>query len=451
LGKDIKKSKRLKMKYKISKKGQNLWKQAKKIIPGGTMLFSKRPELFLPNIWPTYFSKAKGCLVWDLDGQKYTDMTTMSVGTNSLGYCNSKIDNAVKKAINKGNMSSLNCPEEVHLSKKLLEINTHFKKIRFTRSGGEANSIAIRIARAASGKDNIAFNGYHGWHDWYLASNLSSKNNLNKHLLNNLQIKGVPKKLKDTVFPFEMNSFEKLKKLCLKKNIGVIKMEVFRSTEPDIKFLKKLRIFTKKNNIILIFDECTSGFRQTLGGIHKIFKVNPDILILGKALGNGYPINAILGTSKVMNYAQDSFISSTFWTERLGPVAALATLKEMKRIKSWKIISENGRFIKKKWQQIADKYNIKIDISGLDAIPSFTFKKNHLKYKTFLTYSFLQHNYLAGNTIYLSTAHTKKIIVEYLNHLDTIFELIKKFENKVEDLKKYYKGKISENFFRRIN
>ena len=184
------------MKLKISKKGQNLWKQAKKIIPGGTMLFSKRPELFLPNIWPTYFSKAKGCFVWDLDNQKYTDMSTMSVGTNSLGYSNSKIDNAVKKAVDKGNMSSLNCSEEVFLSKKLLEINKHFKKIRFTRSGGEANSIAIRIARAASGKDNIAFNGYHGWHDWYLASNLSSKNNLNKHLLNNLKIKGVPKKIK---------------------------------------------------------------------------------------------------------------------------------------------------------------------------------------------------------------------------------------------------------------
>lgn len=343
------------MKLKISKKGQNLWKQAKKIIPGGTMLFSKRPELFLPNIWPTYFSKAKGCFVWDLDNQKYTDISTMSVGTNSLGYSNSKIDNAVKKAVDKGNMSSLNCSEEVFLSKKLLEINKHFKKIRFTRSGGEANSIAIRIARAASGKDNIAFNGYHGWHDWYLASNLSSKNNLNKHLLNNLKIKGVPKKLKDTVFPFEMNSFESLKKLCLKKNVGVIKMEIFRNTKPDIKFLRKIRKFTKKNNIILIFDECTSGFRQTLGGIHNLYRVNPDILILGKALGNGYPINAILGTSKVMDYAQDSFISSTFWTERLGPVAALATLKEMKRIKSWEIISKNGKFIKKKWLEIAKK------------------------------------------------------------------------------------------------
>ncbi len=439
------------MKLKISKKGQNLWKQAKKIIPGGTMLFSKRPELFLPNIWPTYFSKAKGCFVWDLDNQKYTDMSTMSVGTNSLGYSNLKIDNAVKKAVDKGNMSSLNCSEEVFLSKKLLEINKHFKKIRFTRSGGEANSIAIRIARAASGKDNIAFNGYHGWHDWYLASNLSSKNNLNKHLLNNLKIKGVPKKLKDTVFPFEMNSFERLKKLCLKRNVGVIKMEIFRNTKPDIKFLRKIRKFTKKNNIILIFDECTSGFRQTLGGIHNLYKVNPDILILGKALGNGYPINAILGTSKVMDYAQDSFISSTFWTERLGPVAALATLKEMKRIKSWEIISKNGKFIKKKWLEIAKKYNIEIDVSGLDAIPSFTFRKNHLKYKTFLSYFFLQNNYLAGTTVYLSTAHTKMIINKYLNHLESIFKLIEKFENKEENFKKYYKGKLSENFFRRIN
>ena len=209
-------------------------------------------------------------MVWDLDGQKYVDMSTMSVGTNSLGYCNSKIDNAVKKAINKGNMSSLNCSKNSSF-KKLLEINKHFKKIRFTRSGGEANSIAIRIARAASGKDNIAFNGYHGWHDWYLASNLSSKKNLNKHLLNNLKIKRCSKE-EDLVFPFEMNSFEKLKSL-FKKNIGVIKMEVFRNKEPDINFLKNLEIL-QKNNIILIFDECTSGFRQSFGGIHRLYKVD---------------------------------------------------------------------------------------------------------------------------------------------------------------------------------
>jgi len=148
-------------------KGQKLWKKAKKIIPGGNMLLSKRSELFLPDMWPSYFSKAKGCYVWDLDGNKFIDMSIMGIGTNTLGYGNDKVDSAVKNAVNQGNMSTFNCPEEVQLAEKLLDMHPWADMARFARSGGEANAIAIRIARAASGKDNVAICGYHGWHDWY--------------------------------------------------------------------------------------------------------------------------------------------------------------------------------------------------------------------------------------------------------------------------------------------
>ena len=284
--------------------GQKLWKKAKGVIPGGTMLFSKNPDLFLPEKWPAYFSKVKGCKIWDLDGKMYYDLSFMGVGTNILGYANNSVDKAVIKSIEKGNMSTLNNKYEVLLAEKLTSIHSWSNMARFTRSGGEANAVAVRIARAATSKKNIAVCGYHGWHDWYLSANIKSKNNLNNHLMKNLPIDGVPKELKDSIFVFEYNNYESLKKIVDKNNIGIIKMEVARNYFPKITSLKKVRQLCYKKKIILIFDECTSGFRQCLGGLHKVYKVSPDILVLGKALGNGYAINAIIGKKDIMKFAK---------------------------------------------------------------------------------------------------------------------------------------------------
>ena len=180
--------------------GQKLYKKAKKLIPGGTMLLSKRPEMFLPENWPSYFSKAKGCKIWDLDGTELTDMCIMGIGTNTLGYGKKEVDKAAADTILQGNMSTLNCPEEVKLAEKLVEMNPWADMVRFARTGGEANAIAIRIARAASGKDNVAICGYHGWHDWYLSANHTENDILSGHLLDGLSTSGVPKNLKNSVF-----------------------------------------------------------------------------------------------------------------------------------------------------------------------------------------------------------------------------------------------------------
>ena len=431
--------------------GQKLWSRAKYVIPGGNMLLSKRPEMFLPNLWPVYFSKSKGCYVWDLDGKKYLDMSSMSVGTNSLGYANTKIDNVVKKSINMGNMSSLNCPEEVYLAEKLIKIHSGFDMARFAKTGGEANAIAIRIARAYSKKDNIAICGYHGWHDWYLSANISSKKNLNQHLLSGLSTIGVPKKLKNTVFPFEYNNIEKFYEICNKNKIGIVKMEVFRNFKPKNNFLKKIRNFCNKKKIVLIFDECTSGFRETFGGLHKKYKVIPDMCILGKALGNGYPITAILGKRDIMQNAQSTFISSTFWSERTGYVAALKTLEEMEKIKSWKKISSLGKIIKKNWAKLAKKSKLKIKIQGLNSIPSFNIEsKNWIKYKSYITYVMLKENILASNYIFLSTSHNKKNLKKYFRILKKIFNKLSKFENKLE-LEILDKIPKSHTGFQRLN
>jgi glutamate-1-semialdehyde 2,1-aminomutase len=432
-------------------KGQELYKKAKTLIPGGTMLLSKRPEMFLPEQWPSYFSKAKGCKVWDLDGKEYIDMSIMGIGTNTLGYGNEKVDNAVMQAVKKGNMSTFNCPEEVLLAEKLVELHPWADMVRFARAGGEANSIAIRIARAASGKDKVAICGYHGWHDWYLSANLGDEQNLAGHLLPGLDPAGVPQNLRGSVLPFNYNNFSELLDLVNNYDIGVIKMEVTRNMGPKDNFLQKVRDLATQKNIVLIFDECTSGFRQTFGGIYKLYGVEPDMAIFGKALGNGYAITGVIGKKEIMEAAQKTFISSTFWTERIGPSAALATLKVMAQIKSWEIITETGITIKANWQKLANKYNLAIDQWGIPALAGFTIKsKNALAYKTLITQEMLKNGYLAGNSVYVCTEHTFEIINAYFEALDSVFALIKECEEG-RDVFSLLEGPVCHGGFKRLN
>ena len=431
--------------------GQKLWKRALKVIPGGNMLLSKRPDMFLPDNWPTYYSKAKGCKVWDMDGKEYIDMSIMGIGTNILGYANEEIDNYVCENIQNGNMSTLNCSEEVLLAEKLVEAHPWSDMAKFARSGGEANSIAIRIARAASGKDKVAMCGYHGWHDWYLAANINDTSNLDGHHLEGLKPLGVPKSLKETVFPFEYNNIDSLLKILKNHDIGVIKMEVSRSEPPKDDFLNKVREISNKNNIILIFDECTSGFRKTFGGLHKFYDVEPDMAMFGKAMGNGYAITAVIGKEEIMNHAQSTFISSTFWTERAGPSAALKTLEIMKREKSWEVITQTGSKIKKNLDLLSKKYELPLQQFGLEALSGFNFDStNNLAYKTFISQEMLKKGFLAGNLIYVCTHHTKDIIEEYFSSLDPVFKLIKDCEEG-KDINKLLEGPICSSGFQRLN
>ena len=406
--------------------GQKMWKRAKKVIPGGTMLFSKNPDLFLPSFWPAYFEKTKGCNIWDLEGKKYFDLSIMGVGTNILGYSRKEVDEEVRKIIDKGNMSTLNSKEEILLAEKLIEMHPWSQKVRFARTGGEAAAIAVRIARAATDRDKIAICGYHGWHDWYLSANLSSPNNLNTHLMRNLPIQGVQNNLRNSALVFEYNDFKKLKKIVSENKIAAVVMEVSRNNKPQEHFLEKVRKLTKDKNIVLIFDECTSGFRETFGGLHLKYKIDPDIATFGKALGNGYAVNAVIGTDSVMEYVNSTFISSTFWTERIGSAAGLKTLEIMSKIKSWEVITAMGKKIKKRWSALARAHDLKIRIKGLDALPGFDFEYNNLYYKTFISQEFLKKNFLSSNIIYLSVSHDIKIIDKYFEILDTVFTTIKK-------------------------
>lgn len=431
--------------------GQKLWKRAKNVIPGGNMLLSKRAEMFLPDQWPAYFSRAKGCRVWDLDGNEFIDMLIMGIGTNTLGYGHPEVDDAVRATIDAGNMSTFNCPEEVYLAERLVELHPWADMVRFARSGGEANAIAVRIARAASGRDKVAICGYHGWHDWYLSANLADDKNLDGHLLPGLEPKGVPRNLQGTVLPFSYNNFAELEALVNAHDIGVIKMEVARNMGPEGDFLQKVRKLATDRNIVLIFDECTSGFRETFGGMHKKYGVEPDIAMFGKALGNGYAITAIVGRREVMEAAQTTFISSTFWTERIGPTAGLKTLEVMEQMRSWETITRTGLEIRSRWQNLADSHGLQIDHWGFPAITGYNFRSaNALAYKTLITQEMLAKGYLAGTSVFVCTDHTTDIIEGYFEALAPIFATIRECEEG-RDVMALLKGPVCHAGFKRLN
>ena len=431
--------------------GQTLWQRAKHVIPGGNMLLSKRAEMYLPEQWPAYFSKAEGCRVWDLDGREYIDMSIMGIGTNTLGYGHKEVDEAVLRTVRNGNMSTLNCPEEVYLAERLIALHPWAQMVRFARSGGEANAIAIRIARAASGRDKVAICGYHGWHDWYLSANLADDNGLDGHLLPGLEPKGVPRNLKGTVFPFNYNCLDELEALIQNHAIGVIKMEVSRNDGPAPGFLEHVRELANQQGIVLIFDECTSGFRETLGGLHKKYGVEPDMAMFGKAMGNGYAITATIGRREVMEAAQSTFISSTFWTERIGPTAALKTLEVMEREKSWEQITQTGLEIRQRWQQLGQKYGIRFSHWGLPALTGFTIQsENALAYKTLITQEMLGKGFLAANSVYVCTEHTPLILEAYFEALDPIFQMIAECEDG-RDVLALLKGPVCHASFKRLN
>jgi len=434
----------------VGNKGQKLWIEAKKIIPGGNQLLSKRSELFLPDLWPAYYKKAKGCKVWDLDNIQYYDFAGMGVTACILGYADEDIDGAVINAINNGSMSTLNSYEEVALAEKLIDIHPWSEMVRFARTGGEACAIAVRIARAASEKDHIAFCGYHGWHDWYLSANLSNSGNLNSQLLPGLDTKGVPQELRGTTHPFYYNDIESFNSVISNygDNIGVIIMEPQRGLPPDDNFLVKIRNIANEKKMVLIFDEVTSGFHNNFGGIHLTLGIEPDIAIFAKALGNGYPISAIIGRKEVMDVAQDTFISSTMWTERLGFVAALKTLQKMEEKNVQNFLLDYGLKIKYGWNNAAEETGVNIILSGLDSIPYFSFDYNNsIELQTYFNQEMLKKGFLSSGGTATTFAYTNQIIDDYLNSVSEVFE---KINNLDFNVKKYLNGPVKHSTFARL-
>ena len=433
--------------------GQQLYIKAKQLIPGGTQLLSKRPEMFLPNQWPSYSNKAKGCFVWDLDGNKYCDVTISGIGACLLGFADPDVNKAVKDTIDHGSMCTLNAPQEVELADLLCDIHPWADMVRFARTGGESMAIAVRIARAYTGKDKIAICGYHGWSDWYLAANLSADGALDGHLLPGLEPIGVPRALAGTALTFRYNQIEQLEAIIAehRDSLGAIAMEPFRYDEPKEGFLEKVREIATKNNLVLIFDEITSGWRYSFGGIHLQLGVEPDVAVFGKAISNGFPMGAVIGKRDIMQASQKSFISSTYWTEAIGPTAALATIKKMQELNVTEKISRVGTLVQQGWQKIAKKHALKLKVAGRPALTHFSldYGEESQALCTLFKQEMLERGYLASAAFYGTYAHTPSIIDDYLVALDEVFGILSK-AIKNNDVNKRLKGAVAHTGFSRL-
>lgn len=407
---------------------QAMYARAKIRIPGGTQLLSKRPEMFAPGYWPGYARQASGCEVVDLDGRRFIDMTTSGIGACLLGYADPDVTEAVQRKISRGSMSTLNSAEEVDLADLLVEIHPWAEQARFARSGGESMAIAVRIARAATGRDKVAFCGYHGWSDWYLAANVVSggaDDKLKDHLLPGLAPAGVPKGLAGTALPFTYNRLSELEEHMRRcgSEIAAVVMEPTRSTPPAPGFLEGVRELCNKAGAVLIFDEISSGWRMHVGGVHLKYGVMPDLAVFAKAIGNGHPMAAIIGRRRVMDAVQTSFISSTNWTEGVGPTAALATIKKLRQVQIPTHTDHIGGLVRDGWISLGQRYQIPVKVSGHTALLHVGFDHEQAAaLSTLLTVRMIDQGFLAGSGFYPSYAHKERHVQAYLAALENSFQ-----------------------------
>ncbi len=432
--------------------GSSMWKRAIRALPGGNGLLSKRPDRYAPDNWPTYFTNCSGVEVNDLDGNKFIDMAQMAIGSSILGYANPELNDAVTEAIKNGINCTLNSPEEVFLAEKLLDLNPFAGGVRFARSGGEAMAMAVRIARAYSGKDQVLFSGYHGWCDWYLATNLDKKDGLSEHLIPGLYAKGVPSGLENTAIPFTYNDIEDFERTVKNNpNAGIICIEGARYDLPSQEFLDSISHIAKKYKMIIISDEITSGWRMTDGGVYKINGFKPDIVVYAKSMGGGFAISAVLGTDIIMNSSQDTFMSSTMWTERVGFVAAITTIDIITREKVWEHLIKIGKRIGDGWSKLANKYNLDIVVSDFKPLITmkFQYREKNQALNTLFIQEMLKRGYLAATSVYVSYAHNEKIIDSYLVAVDQCFSIL---ANAIQsdDVELFLETKIRSDSFNRI-
>ena len=407
-------------------KGQLLYRHAANIIPGTTHLFGKRSELYAPDIWPSYFSRASGCRVTDIDGNTYRDFTMVGIGASVLGYADEDIVKAVSKAHAEGNLTTLNCVEEVRLAEKLIELHPWASQARFCRTGGEIASLAIRVARAASRKSSVAFCGYHGWHDWYLSSNLESSTNLADHLMPGLPVTGLPRQLSGLSIPFPYNDARALR-MVLESNsdIGTIILEPFRFSGPSRNFLKDVRSLADEHECFLIFDEITSGFREYCGGLHMLHGVFPDAVLLGKTISNGTPMSAMIGNNDIMRGVSETFVSSTYWTDRAGPSAALAFIEKFMNLGVGEKLRDKGLKLRNGLIAVARASDLNFQIEGIPQL--LQFKINSPRWAEFSTYivqEMLKRGFLASDRVYANYSHSNEDIDAYLDGIGQIFQEI---------------------------
>ncbi len=408
-------------------KSAKLYKPAVELFPFGTQLFSRRAELGPLGQAPVYFERAKDGHFRDVDGNEFID-TAMAIGPVLLGYCYEAVDNAVKEQIDKGVIGSVNNELEIEMAQAIVEMVPCAEMVKFCKTGGGANAIAVRIARGFTGKDIVLFCGYHGWCDWYLAANLQSDSNLNQHLMPGINPKGVPSALCGTAIPFEFNNLDSLGE-ALERNknkVACIIMEATRFKHPNKGFLEGVRQLADEHNCVLIFDEVVTGFRIAAGGAQEYYGVLPDLATFAKAIANGYPLAAAVGKKEIMASQRDNFISSTYFSDTVSLAAGVATLKEIKEKPVIQKINKTGKELMEGLARLAEKHDVKLKLvgHGYDFAVSFDYGELCNKVLTLYQQEMIGRGIYMTGMIYVCFTHTREDVSKILATTDEAFAII---------------------------
>lgn len=424
-------------KFRVS---QNLFRKIHKIIPLASQTFSKSYLQFIKGQAPLFVTHAKGARIWDVDRHEYIDFINGLLAV-SLGYQYPAVDKAIKKQLERGISFSLSSPLEYELAQLLIKHIPCAEMVRFGKNGSDVTAGAIRLARAVTGREHILVCGYHGWHDWYIGS---TTRNL-----------GVPKSTQVMTHKFEYNNIASLEKIFrrYRGKIAAVIMEPMSYEEPRDSFLQKVKQLTHQHGALLIFDEVVTGFRCSLGGAQKYFRVTPDLATFGKSMANGMPISALVGKRRYMRVIEDIFYSFTFGGEALSLVAAIATIKEMERKKVIEYCWKLGKYLTDETNELISKHGLEavLKLKGMPfwqvLVVSPYGKFSDLEIKSFLQQEILQAGFLWYGQHNLNFSHTKEDIDALLRAYDRVFaELKDLLEN--GKLRSRLLGKPITNIFR---
>ncbi|MBT7254733.1 MAG: aminotransferase class III-fold pyridoxal phosphate-dependent enzyme [Planctomycetaceae bacterium] len=358
------------------RRSMQLYDRALKIIPGATQLISRRPQRFAFGVSPVYIEHAQGARFTDVDGNQYIDWAS-GILTIILGYCDPIVDAAVKKQIDLGSVYSLNHEIELELAELLIDRIPCAEMVRFAKGGGDACAVAVRIARGNTNKDKILFCGYHGWHDWYQAANLTTAGTppLDEHLFAGIEPIGIPQALANTAISFPYGDLDRLEQTLIanRGEVAAIIMEPFRTCMPAEGYLAEVKKLAHAHDALLIFDEVSTGFRPADTGVQTVLGVKPDMAVFAKSISNGYAMGAIVGSRESMAGAAEMFISSTYWSDTIGIRAAITTLEEIRKRNTVDHIHHVGKTMASKFKDLATHYDLPITIGGLDYNPMIQF------------------------------------------------------------------------------
>lgn len=420
------------LKRKLSK-SKKLFDRASLLIPRAAQTLSKTPDQFVIGVSPYSLTKGKGAYVWDVDGNKYLDFTC-SLGGVVLGYGQTEVEKAVLSQREKGGIFGLPGDLEVELATELKKLMPFCEMSRFGLNGSDATAAAIRVARAYTGRDHIAKCGYHGWHDWTIATN-------------KLRSRGVPEAVKKMTHEFLYNDISSLEKIFKEypDQIAAVIMEPVDAEMPQKEFLSKVGELAKRNGAVFVFDELITGFRLAKGGAAEYFGIEPDLVCYGKAISNGEPLSVLAGRRQIMSILDEVFVSFTYAGFLPSLAAALATIKFMRSHDVSKRLWSNGQLIMDGYNNLAKKYFLPTKAIGHACHPVFSFKdekgEDNLALKTLFLQETVKRGLLTNCKIFTSYAHRPQEIHQALKIIEEAFGVMAK-AMRSGDITNYLEGPV---------